>query len=90
MLIEKAWIKGYRNIKDINLELNRIAIFIGENNSGKSNILRAITLPFNNDEVGKINKNLGWDYINNDLKDCYFNYIESNLDNIKNNNINLR
>lgn len=89
MLIEKVWIKGYRNIKDINLELNRIVIFIGENNSGKSNILRAITLPFNNDEVGQINKNLGWDDINNDLKKIYFNYIEENLDNIKSNNISL-
>lgn len=89
MLIEAVWIKGYRNIKDINLELNRIAIFIGENNSGKSNILRAITLPFNNDEVGQINKNLGWDDINNDLKKIYFNYIEENLDNIKSNNISL-
>jgi len=89
MLIEAVWIKGYRNIKDINLELNRIAIFIGENNSGKSNILRAITLPFNNDEVGQINKNLGWDDINNDLKKIYFDYIEENLDNIKSNNISL-
>lgn len=87
MLISRLCIKGYRNLKDINLELNRVVIFIGENNSGKSNILKAVTLPFLNNEIGSINKNLGWDDINNELKDDYFKFIKSNICKIKNNQI---
>lgn len=84
MLISKAHIIGYRNLKDINIEFDRLVIFIGENNSGKSNLLRAITLPFINDEIGQVNKNLGWDDINNDLKKNYFCYISDNLERLNN------
>ena len=87
MLITSAYIKGYRNLKDVNLKLNRLAIFIGENNSGKSNILRAMTLPFLNNEVGSINKNLGWDDINNELKKEYFEFIKVNISKIINGEI---
>lgn len=59
MKISKLKIQNYRNLTDVNIELNRVVVFIGDNNSGKSNLLRAITLPFMNDEVGSINKNLG-------------------------------
>lgn len=89
MLISKCYIKGYRNLKEINVEFNRLTILIGENNSGKSNLLRAITLPFFNDEVGTINKNLGWNDINNDLKKTYFNFISDNIENIRTDNIQL-
>ena len=64
--------------------MNRLVIFIGENNSGKSNLLRAITLPFMNDEIGKVSKSLGWHDINNDLKMEYFDYIIGNLERFKN------
>ncbi|MGE7023355.1 ATP-dependent nuclease [Solibacillus cecembensis] len=84
MLISKASIYGYKSLKQVNLEFNRLVIFIGENNSGKSNLLRAITLPFVNNEIGVVNKNLGWHEINNDLKREYFNFIEANIDRIKN------
>lgn len=87
MIISKANITGYRNLKDVNIEFNRLVIFIGENNSGKSNLLRAITLPFINDEVGQVSKNLGWDDINNDLKKKYFDYIAYNLDKLKNSEV---
>lgn len=87
MIISKAHITGYRNLKDVNIEFNRLVIFIGENNSGKSNLLRAITLPFMNDEVGQVSKNLGWTDINNDLKKTYFDYITNNLEKVKNGEI---
>ena len=64
LIISKARIKGYRNIRNIEINLNRTVIFIGENNSGKSNLLRAITLPFLNDEFGNVSKNIGWYDIN--------------------------
>ncbi|MDE9753470.1 ATP-dependent nuclease [Staphylococcus delphini] len=87
MLISRAFIKGYRNLKEVDLELNRLVILIGENNSGKSNILKAMTLPFLNNEIGSINKNLRWDDINNELKEGYFEFIKSNIEQIVNNQI---
>lgn len=87
LLISRACIKGYRNLKEVNLKLNRLVIFIGENNSGKSNILKAMTLPFLNNEIGNINKNLGWDDINNELKEDYFEFIKLNIEKIMNNQI---
>lgn len=84
MFISKASIYGYKNLKQVNLEFNRLVIFIGENNSGKSNLLRAITLPFVNNEIGVVNKNLGWQEINNELKRKYFDFIEANIDSFKN------
>ena len=83
MFISKLTIQGYKNLRQIELELNKLVILIGENNSGKSNLLRAITLPFVNNEIGAVNKNLGWHEINNDLKRNYFNVIETNIDRIK-------
>jgi putative ATP-dependent endonuclease of OLD family len=88
--ISKLHIQNFRNLKDINIELNRLTIFIGENNSGKSNLLKAITLPFFNDEVGNINKNLGWQDINNGAKTKYFEYIQENLELIKNGTVEVR
>ncbi|PER25068.1 ATP-dependent nuclease [Bacillus cereus] len=83
MIISEAHIHGYRNFKYVEINLNRLVIFIGENNSGKSNLLRAITLPFLNDEIGNVNKNLGWQDINNEYKNDYFEFIEKNIERIK-------
>lgn len=87
MKISKLKVQNYRNLNNVNIELNRVVVFIGDNNSGKSNLLRAITLPFMNDEVGSINKNLGWDDINNIAKERYFTYIKENTENIINGNL---
>ena len=84
MFISKASIYGYKNLKQVDLDFNRLVIFIGENNSGKSNLLRAITLPFVNNEIGAVNKNLGWHEINNNLKRKYYDFIEANIDSINN------
>ncbi|RAS75802.1 ATP-dependent nuclease [Priestia endophytica] len=89
MKISKLYINNYRNLRDINIELNRLVIFIGENNSGKSNLLKAITLPFLNDEVGSLNKNLGWQDINNVAKKEYFDYLSDNIKEIKNETVDV-
>lgn len=89
MRISHVHIQNYRNLEDINIELNRLVIFIGENNSGKSNLLKAITLPFLNDEIGNVSKNLDWQDINNSAKTRYFKYIQENLEDIKNGGGNL-
>ena len=83
MIISNVHVKNYRNLKDVKIDLNRLVVFIGDNNSGKSNLLRAITLPFLNDEIGNVSKNLGWHDINTEIKKEYFDYIERNLDRLK-------
>ena len=42
-------------------------------------MLKAITLPFPNDEVGNTNKNLGWFDINKDARELYFNFISEHI-----------
>ncbi len=83
MKISSVHIQNYRNLKEIKIELNRLVIFIGENNSGKSNLLKAITLPFLNDEIGSLSKKLGWHDINNLAKAKYFEFIEEKIDEIR-------
>lgn len=84
MKINSIQICNYRNLKEVIIHTNQIVILIGDNNSGKSNLLRAITLPFIHDEIGGVSKNLGWHDINNLAKDKYYEYIEKHLEEIKN------
>jgi putative ATP-dependent endonuclease of the OLD family len=87
--ISRVNIQNFRNLKSIDIKLNQLVIFIGENNSGKSNLLKAITLPFLNDEIGNLSKNLGWQDINNDAKTGYFKFIQENLEEIKSGKLTL-
>jgi recombinational DNA repair ATPase RecF len=43
-VISKIEIKNYKSITDVTLELGRVNVFIGENGSGKSNVLEAVAL----------------------------------------------
>lgn len=90
MIISKVHIQNYKNLRDVNIEFNRLIIFIGENNSGKSNLLKAITLPFLHDEIGSLNKNLGWHDINNSAKVRYFKYIMENIEDIRKGNVDFQ
>src|SRR5699024_11938821 len=42
--ISKVKIKNFRNFKDIDIDLSHKQVIIGENNVGKTNLLRAIQL----------------------------------------------
>lgn len=55
MKLRKVEIHKFRSIDSIELEVDSLAMFIGENNAGKSNILRAIEL-FYQDSVKGINE----------------------------------
>ncbi len=83
MKISRLIIKNYRNLKDIDIHLNGTVALIGENNSGKSNLLRAVTFPFLTDETGYSGKNLSWIDINDSAKDLYYQYIIDNQNKIK-------
>ena len=49
-------------------------IFIGENNSGKSNMLRAIALPLYSED-NSLSKNLSWEDINTEAKEQYYAFL---------------
>ena len=74
MKISKILIHNFRNIEKTEIDVNGTTIFIGENNSGKSNMLRAITLPLYSDD-NAVSKKLSWEDINNIAKENYYKYI---------------
>jgi predicted ATP-dependent endonuclease of OLD family len=45
--ISRLIIKNYRNLKEIDIHFSDAVALIGENNSGKSNLLLAVTKPKN-------------------------------------------
>lgn len=87
MKISRVIISNYRNLHEIDIHLSDTVAIIGENNSGKSNFLKAITLPFLPEEYAQTNKNLSWTDINNDAKNEYYQFIIDNQDKIKNNKL---
>lgn len=87
MKITRIIINNYRNLKSIDVRLNDTVAIIGENNSGKSNFLRALTLPFLSDEFSSSNKKLSWVDINNKAKQEYYQWLIDNQDAIKNGSI---
>ncbi|MEI3337931.1 MAG: AAA family ATPase [Clostridium sp.] len=89
MKISRIIIKNYRNLKSIDVNLNDTVALIGENNSGKSNFLRAATLPFLTDEIGFSGKNLSWIDINNDAKKEYYKFIIDKQEEIKSGSLSL-
>lgn len=88
MKISRLIIKNYRNLKDIDICLGENVVLIGENNIGKSNLLRAVTLPFLTDESSFAGKNLSWIDINGETKEKYYYYIIENQEDIINGTIN--
>ena len=81
MKISKVVIENYRNIEGTSFESKGTTIFIGENNSGKSNILRAISLPLYSED-NTISKHLTWDDINSKARNEYFKYLKTHRDQI--------
>lgn len=78
MYISNIKISNYRNLKNINIELAQTVTIIGSNNSGKSNLLKAITLPFLADEIAYVGKNLTWFDINSSTKNDYYHFLIDN------------
>lgn len=87
MYISHVTIENYRNLKNVDVDLQREVVVVGENNGGKSNFLKAITLPFVSDEIAYTSKNLSWQDINNSAKNEYYQYLLNNKEAIKNKSI---
>lgn len=81
MKISRLKIQNFRNIRDVEVQLGAVVALIGENNSGKSNFLYALTLPFLSNE-STLNKNLFWTDINMEAKAVYYQYILNHKDEI--------
>ena len=62
MLLSEVYIKNYRSIEELTLKLGKCSIIVGKNNSGKSNILKAIDLVLGEKYI-KLTKN---DFYNRD------------------------
>lgn len=87
MKIARVIIKNYRNLTNVEVPLSDVNVIIGRNNSGKSNFLRAITLPLISEDLGSVGKNLYWTDFGNECKKTYYAYLAKNLDKIKNINV---
>ena len=83
MKISRIIIKNYRNLRNVDVTLGHIVTLIGENNSGKSNFLRALSIPLSSDDSG-ISKRLSWHDINRDEKEAYYTFLSENRDRILN------
>lgn len=53
MYISSIKIRNYRSIESLNIKLDKLNVLCGPNSSGKSNILRAITLAFSDISLDK-------------------------------------
>ncbi len=85
MQLYQIHIENYRSIENITFALNKCNILVGKNNSGKSNVLKAIDLVLG-ERYPKLTKN---DFFNQDetktIKiDLYFNnFSDTEIDSIK-------
>jgi predicted ATP-dependent endonuclease of OLD family len=42
MILKSAYIKNFRNIKELNIDFSKLTVIVGENNIGKTTVLKAI------------------------------------------------
>ena len=76
MRISRVKVSNYRNLKKVDVELGNIVTLVGENNSGKSNFLKAISIPLSSENGGS--KRLSWYDINKDAKKQYYDFLKEN------------
>lgn len=57
-MIQNLTIKNFKSIKDLNISCKKLNVFIGEPNSGKSNIIEAFALQSQNSLYPEINKQI--------------------------------
>lgn len=75
MYIKEVKIKNFRNFKDVKIPLNKFTILIGENDGGKSNLIRALQLVLNNKKFEYVTRTLGITDFNSEIMDDFFKKI---------------
>lgn len=89
MIIKRVIVKNFRNLDYVNVPLSKVTTVIGRNNSGKSNFLRAVTLPLLSEDLGAGSKSLSWSDIGSKSIDRYLKFIVSNRKNFVDDSVNL-
>lgn len=74
MHISRVRIENYRNLRDVDVPLGRLVTLVGENNGGKSNLMRALALPLSSED-SSVSKRLSWFDINAVSKEAYLRFI---------------
>ena len=88
MKIRHVQIDNYRNLRHVDVSLGNIVTLVGENNSGKSNFLHALSIPLSSDDSG-INKRLSWFDINKNSKNAYYDFLKANREKIINDTLSV-
>lgn len=65
MVIKQIRIKNFRSISDEIVDFHNLTVFVGDNDVGKSNVLRALNLFFNNKTDGNAGFNFDLDFNHN-------------------------
>lgn len=89
MIIKRVIIKNFRNLDYVNVPLSKVTTVIGRNNSGKSNFLRAVTLPLLSEDLGSGSKSLSWSDIGSKSVDRYLKFIVDNRRKFGDGSVNL-
>lgn len=82
MYINRVKIYNYKCFKDVDIKLSKLSIIVGENNSGKSCLFNAISLPLSFNELSIHRKNLGVNDINRNAIKEFGDSIRNDSDNI--------
>ncbi|HEJ7061398.1 ATP-dependent nuclease [Serratia marcescens] len=79
MLISQVDIKNYRCFDSFTVKLNQLTIIIGENNSGKTNFIKALSLPLSSGSLDFSQKRLSISDFNNasviEFLECAYDYF---------------
>jgi hypothetical protein len=62
MPIQQIKIRNFRSLREVSLEAKALTVFVGCNDEGKSNLLRALDLFFNGDRQGGYTQNWARDF----------------------------
>ncbi|MCF6160483.1 ATP-dependent nuclease [Furfurilactobacillus milii] len=82
MRIKHISVKGFRNVRETDFPIGQNLIIVGENNSGKSNLLKALSLPLFTDLFSK--PRLGFSDLN--IQDCaeYYGFVQRHISRFEN------
>lgn len=81
MYIRTVEIENYRAFKNFEIKLSPLSLIIGENESGKTNLFSALSLPLNGNEISFNKKRLSVSDINREaIKDFYQAIIDEKED----------
>lgn len=55
-MLQRIRIENFKSLKNVTLDLQRVNVLIGPNNSGKTNVLKALELSLNSNKLSTLNQ----------------------------------